>query len=187
MRLWSTTGIHVVVQWSQRRANVLTTRNATKETLFTVALHTTGGFYQLSCRDGPPTVATIEVLTCLPNERTAIMHGREKRHRGVKPNVWEWFESGSRATLVFSLASVFVLALICLRDHERFSRVQRRSLYAPCLRRLRVVHDWPIVCEISSSSQILQLGQPPSLKWQIDWIFSNETHESWNLICIDDN
>lgn len=91
MRLWSTTGIHVVVQWSQRRANVLTTRNATKETLFTVALHTTGGFYQLSCRDGPPTVATIEVLTCLPNERTAIMHGREKRHRGVKPNVWEWF------------------------------------------------------------------------------------------------
>lgn len=44
-----------------------------------------------SCRDGPPTVATIEVLTCLPNERAAIMHGREKRHRGVKPNVWEWF------------------------------------------------------------------------------------------------
>lgn len=94
--------------------------------------------------------------------------------------------AGSRATLVFSLASVFALALICLRDHERFSRVQRRSLYAPCLRRLRVVHDWPVVCEISSSSEILQLGQL-TFTSMTDRLNFFQRDIWWNLICIDDN
>ena len=62
-----------------------------------------------SCSDGPPTVATIEVLTCLPNERAAIMHGREKRHRGVKPNVWEWFPGkGSMGPVHLSVIVDFV-------------------------------------------------------------------------------
>lgn len=90
------------------------------------------------------TVATFEVLTLFSNERTAIMHGREKRHRSVKSNVWEWFPGKESMGLIHSSVitgcvngsqSRNACLLACVNVYARinlFEKLQYSSFCSSC-------------------------------------------------------